>query len=366
MADASSTLMIQSFVCKNFRCFSQLEVDLAAPLILCENANGSGKTSFLEALYYAGHLRSFRTPVAREMTQFGKDNFFVKLSLCETNESTSLYHDVQVGFSQGKRIAKVNQQEIQSRRELANCYRVSSITEDDLQLVKGAPEFRRDFIDSVAALYDPNHRGILKAFRYVLQQRNAFLASGGADNGLYEVLSRQLFELSQAVQAARQKALEEFNKNLQQLLTTDFGNYHIELIYEPKEHLDADYFGSGQGKTLFFNELRMKRTLWGAHLDDCAINFNAVKSRTFASRGQQKLIVVLMKLAYLTTVFERYGKVVVLLDDFATDLDATTAQIMVTKLLRYNNQLVFTAPTNSSSFSQYLRSVGAQAISIAS
>ena len=75
MAEAKNALT--TIQVKNFRCFERLSLDFTSPLVIIEGINGIGKTSLLEALYYACYLRSFRTYSPKEMVRFGQENFFI-------------------------------------------------------------------------------------------------------------------------------------------------------------------------------------------------------------------------------------------------------------------------------------------------
>ena len=87
--------------------------------------------------------------------------------------------------------------------------------------------------------------------------------------------------------------------------------------------------------------------LFGAHLDDVSIQFNDRKSKLFASRGQQKRIVLLLKIALAQELEATVGKPVMLLDDFMTDFDGQTVERLVSLLLGLETQLIITIPSPS-------------------
>jgi recombinational DNA repair ATPase RecF len=91
-------------------------------------------------------------------------------------------------------------------------------------------------------------------------------------------------------------------------------------------------------------ERRYGRSLFGAHLDDVTVEFASKKSKLYASRGQQKLIVFLLKAALLTHVTGNGRPCVFLLDDFMTDFDEQRAIQLVTLLKTLPAQIIFTAP----------------------
>jgi len=357
---------VRRLICKNFRCFSHLELEINAPILICEDANGSGKTSFLEALYFACYLRSFRTHLPRELVHFDQESFFLKVELDESApEGVNLHHEVQVGFSQGNRLARVNKHAVSSRKQILTHYRVISFTEDDLALVKGAPEARRDFLDITLSIEREEYRSLLKSLKQIVAQRTALLTSGRCSADVYMILSKQLLHISTAIQEMRIALLEQFNIQVNQMLADYNAQHTVDFSYKHKQVLPLDMFESLEGcKALFGSEVRMARCLWGAHLDDFSIIFNSKRSKNFASRGQQKLIALLLKITHAQHLYRKQGGALWLLDDFMTDLDDATAQHLAQRLIETNNQLIFTAPTTNSPLMQYLLGQGAHRLSL--
>lgn len=105
-----------------------------------------------------------------------------------------------------------------------------------------------------------------------------------------------------------------------------------------------------------------KRSLFGAHLDDFSIEFCHKTSRAFASRGQQKLIIMLIKIAQMQEIIAKNGPTLFLLDDFMTDFDQQKGTILLSHMLELKSQLIFTSPVSSGYFEEFLHNHGAQRI----
>lgn len=376
----------------NLRCFNELELDFAPGINLIEGANGSGKTSILEALHFLCYLRSFRTYYTRELIQLTQPGFFIKASFAPTVSAnplaTNYKHQLQVGFTPQKRVIKIDQAEIKTYSELLSTYRAISFVEDDLGLIKGQPLVRRTFLDQYIALYTPDFLKLAAEYKRILANRNSLINSinfkkfnsgnnFNLENSLpeYQLWTEQLDLKSVQLQALRTQALAQLQLQVNLLLIKYFPetNLTIELVYQPKT-LTQDL------TQLLAQETRLRRTIFGAHLDDFTINFCSLKSRIFASRGQQKLILTLLKLAqYLiltktnltkpdmpentlisnssvaTTVDSlgfnspNQGLFLLLLDDFMTDLDESWLRILIQALQDLNCQLIFTCPTQTQS-----------------
>src|SRR5581483_100993 len=100
MTDEFGALRLSHIVLKNFRCFDNLSINVDSPVILICGANGTGKTSLLEALHYACYLRSFRTHVTRDLIALSHDSFFIKLTV----HKNATAHTISIGSSGNKRL----------------------------------------------------------------------------------------------------------------------------------------------------------------------------------------------------------------------------------------------------------------------
>lgn len=366
MAEQIHSLQVTHIQIKDFRCFEKLELKFESPIILIEGDNGSGKTSLLEALYYGCYLRSFRTGSPKELIRFGSNSFFVKMAVKNKLDAQTFAHDIQVGFSKGKRVVKVDHKAIGSYKELMDHYRIISLTDDDMQLVRGAPQERRSFIDQALLLNDPSYGQTLRDFRTVVDNRNALLYSHKSTPDTYAIFTEQLWQKSYAIQIARTEALALLSAEIQDLITHYLGqNVRLSFAYAPKKELCDSYENfMTTHPGLYEQERRFGRSLFGAHLDDFTITFSQSNSRTYASRGQQKLIVLLMKIALTRRIAQLRGPVIFFLDDFITDLDHDRAFILIEILLSLNIQLIFTSPVRSGAFFERLLDLGAQTVSL--
>ncbi len=327
--------------------------------------NGTGKTSILEAIHYACYLRSFRTHSPQELTYFDQNSFFVKLNLAD-HELQS--HEIKIGFAGKKRVVKVNQKNIVSYKELMDYYRVVTLTEDDLDLIKEGPETRRMFLDQLIMLYDPDFATLIKKLRYTVDSRNAlFRHSNSAE--YYEFWSRELWQISNLVREKRKVALADIEAKVAELVNTHFPeSSSIILSYQEKKGAGEETFEEfwQQNQSILHSqELQQGRTLFGAHLDDFTIQFKQQRSRAFASRGQQKLIILLLKIAQIKDLIQKkMAQPILLLDDFMTDFDETRSNQLIEILKSLNCQLIFTCPVNNSSLLQKLESLDFQRVVI--
>lgn len=338
-------MFIEQVIIKQFRCISALKLSFDRSIIVIEGKNGSGKTSLLEALHFAAYLKSFRTHTPKEIISFGADSFFIRLQGVSFDNSW----DIQVGSSGSKKLVKINQQAVSTFKELSQTYRVVSITEEDLELVKGSPEARRAFMDGALAIADPEYAKELKIYRRIVDQRNAVLASGQSAETL-AVWTDSLMKSSKALQEKRSIFLQNLTEHIKQLFALHFEqDVEVSISYEPKVYRPE----------LEPAERAYQRTLWGAHLDDFKIIYQDKASRHYASRGQQKLLVVLIKVAQI--LMGRQSSII-LVDDFMTDFDQNTLARLIKLLSSLESQLFITTPTANPVLYQLIESLAPQYI----
>lgn len=349
---------------KNFRCFTSFELELDHPIILIEGLNGTGKTSLLEALHYICYLRSFRTYSPQELVQFGADTFFIKARVnADQNES----YDLQVGFGNKKRLVKINEKAVSTYKELLDYYRIITLNEDDLLLIKEGPDLRRLFIDQAIILSSPEHAAASRRMRDIIDNRNALLKKGGSRES-YELWTEQLWQLSTLISDTRVQALALLEKEIKELITRYFNNsFEIQFTYVPKKNYLVSFEEfMEKNPNLYHDEMRFCRSLFGAHLDDFSIRFKEVSSRNFASRGQQKLIILLLKAAQVKSLQALKGQCVLLLDDFMTDFDHEKARHLITLLTDLGIQLIFTVPAQQGVLHEELLARGARLAKVTS
>lgn len=352
-------LQLASIQLKDFRCFSQTTIDLDSAIVLICGKNGAGKTSLLEALHYGCYLRSFRTHLARELVALGKESFFVKFLVRDITQEKSVEHTIQVGFADNKRLVKIDNQTASTYKDLLAYYRVVSLTEDDLQLVQDGPEIRRVFLDSALSLDDASFVTKIRSYKAVLENRNALLQHDRIDQDDYFVWTKTLWEHTAILQEARKNFLAQIETEVNAMLGRYIdANLSVSLHYQARKSSDLEFDSflhkNGSLNDLMRHEIYLKRSLFGAHVDDFSIILEGKRSRAYASRGQQKMIVLLIKIAQLKQLMMKNGPIIFLLDDFMTDFDIERSKALLEVLCELKCQLIFTSPRRDSSFESAL------------
>lgn len=320
--------------------------------------NGSGKTSLLEALHYSCYLKSFRTHLNRDLVNLENQHFFIEVDYDLSRRGES--DQIQIGYSEKEgKVVKFNKKAVTSYKELIEQYSLVSMTADDLQLISGAPSFRRDFLNYSLFLMNAEIMQLFKKYRQIVDQRNALLQQGfqQQESQYFQeqiaVWTEKLWEESKAITEERLS----FISKLEKIANDYFANFiekkenPIKIVYLPKNKLFfeaksfGDFYQSYMSKNLLQSEIKFRRSLIGCHLDDFDVIYYDKKARTFASRGQQKILTFLIKISQLKLLEINGKREVLLLDDFLTDFDENRAEKCMQMLLSLDLQIFITVPT---------------------
>ena len=338
---------LQKLHLKNFRCFSSETIDFDGPLVLIEGINGSGKTSLLEALHYTCYLRSFRTHLPRDLIKFGTTGFFIQTTFSDST--------ISIGCTGTKKHIKINQKPISSYKELRDAFKIVTVTEDDVAIVKESPEKRRTFIDHALLLEKPELITLFKEYKVHLKQRNALLQKHTVNQEELIIWTKKIWILSKQIQNERRTFLQTLEATAHKFIEQEWKEpCTLNFAYQPKymqEQQTWEQFEAFWQQGIMFKEQQLRRSMFGAHLDDFALTFNGKPAKLYSSRGQQKLIVLMLKMAQIQQLQAGQGsdtQLTFLLDDFMTDFDPLIAQKLIALCLGLKVQLIFTSPLNDS------------------
>jgi len=347
-------MQLTRLVLHNFRCFASLDLAFTHPFIVIEGGNGVGKSSIVEALYFACYLKSFRTHRTQDIARCGDEqSFFLKV---HGHQELGEEYTIQAGVDGNEKRIKVNEAAATTYREFLQYYRCIAVSEHDLGIVQGGPEERRAFINQVCLLRNPDFAELLRTHKHIIAQRTQVLqlpASSESDDHL-RLWTQQLWENTKLCIEQRQEALATIEKAVADLIQTlPIPVPAITLEYKAKhilpEHLASfDTFWTWYRARHVDQERLQRRTLFGSHLDDIQIGFDGRNARLYASRGQQKLLVLLLKCAAVKLLManeDAPGRTIMLaLDDFITDLDKRVMAAIIEMIQSLGCQILITCP----------------------
>ena len=323
---------------KNFRNLEDIQLTPVQGVNLIVGDNASGKTSLLEAIYYLSHIRSFRTQYVTDLI-LRQSPYLQLVANIQTVEQQTI--PLGIRRSRNKSEIRVNKQPVQRVSDIAAQFPVLAIHPDSYKLITGSPSQRRQYLDW--GVFHVEH-GFFKAwqrFKKALAQRNASLKSK-QKNDVCQIWNNEIHNTAHYIDQLRQQYFNKLRPYFYQLTKQFFVDNVVDIEYRrgwSEDHELIDLLEENLHKE------RMKGyTQFGPHRAELLIKVNGQSAQTCISRGQQKLLVALMRLAQAMQFTEVTSNPCVLLyDDLPAELDANHRRLILSVLSKMNIQLFLTA-----------------------
>lgn len=300
--------------------------------------NAQGKSNLLEAVELLATLKSHRVSRDRDLVLMGADTGQI-LAIVERNYSQS---ELGLVFrTSGGRTVTLNRENLRRHLDFLGTINAVQFSSLDLDLVRGSPEARRSWLDTLLMQLEPIYVHILQQYNQVLRQRNALLKAmvkkeiNGGDLGqemqqlkLWDV---QLAEMGSRVTRRRARVLQRLTPLAQAWHSSISAKTELlEITYTPNViwfedepiHVQQAFLEKiGQRRIA---ELQLGTTVVGPHRDEVEFLINQTPAKFYGSQGQQRTLVLALKLAELNLIEEVVGEPpLLLLDDVLAELDLT-------------------------------------------
>lgn len=326
--------MIKKIELSQFRNHDSLLINFDKRQTYIYGENGVGKTAIIEAIYFASTTKSMRTSNERDLIK--QDEMFAKITIHFKNNRKNEI----IISKNGKRII-ANGVEKRRISDYIGDFNVVIFTTEDINLIKGTPADKRNFIDLEWMQLDKEYLQLLNRYRKVLKQRNALLKNVeiNEDYTFLNILGQQLYEIGSRIIEKRDEIINLLNDELKKQ-PFNFEDNEIKIVYQPDQTPSnlKKWFETKQKQDIIY-----QTTQAGPHKDDFRIMIGDKDSKVFASSGQQRLIVIAIKVALLNVITNiKNSKPVLLLDDILSELDKNNQQIFLDNLPK-DNQIIMTS-----------------------
>ncbi|MCG0277073.1 MAG: DNA replication/repair protein RecF [Thermanaeromonas sp.] len=311
---------------KEFRNFREAAFQFSPGLNILVGPNGTGKTNLLEAIGYLSLARSFRYHADRELTTWGCTGFELTGTVRRGNGKVQ----VRIVYHPGRKELTINGT-TQRILDLLGLFPTVTFGPDDVHLVKGPPALRRRFLDRELCQTDRSYAQYLISYHRVLKQRNAILkqvAEGKVKRGDVDPWNVQLVGLAQTIVERRKIFLERLNALACKLYFRLAEKQTISVVYRPSLPDGKDCLE--QITERLEREVAAGATLWGPHRDDFDFYIDGRPARHAASQGEQRSLVLVLKLAEVVYFGEILGiRPCLLLDDVFSELDKRRQEVLL-------------------------------------
>jgi DNA replication and repair protein RecF len=317
----------------DFRNHDTAAVELPAGVSVLVGPNGVGKTNLLEAIGYLATLGSHRVGQDAALIRSGAAAAVIRAAVRRAGRR--LLVDVELRPGSGVR-GRVNGAPVPRARDLLGVVRATVFAPEDLGLVRGDPEERRRFLDTLATQRLPRYHGSRQDYDRVLRQRNTLLRSAGgrlppSALATLEVWDEKLASAGAEIWSERLRLVAELTPR-------------VELAYQHvagrDDLVEVDYVSSVAGDAGLTpdpaklaqalrerlvadraREVERGITLSGPHRDDLALALRGLPARTHASHGEAWSLALALRLGSHRLLAEEGEEPVLLMDDVFAELD---------------------------------------------
>lgn len=313
-------MRLKKITLRHFRNVGFASLEFAGRQQFLAGANGQGKTNLLEAAGFITALRSFRATDNRLLIGHTQQCAAVTAELEHekqggTHVTIKLRHDGKELWHDQARVTRL--------ADYLGKFPTVVFSAQDLQLVRGAPTLRRRWLDLTLSAMDAAYLVALQTYGRALAERNSLLKRGGAMEAELAAFERILAPAAAELIARRETGLREIGAGLKSAYARLCGGVEpAGLGYEPDftdpsaEALLAR-LESGRAR-----DAQFRTTLVGPHRDDFHFSVHGTAAKDFASEGQQRSLVLALRLAQAAWFQEKCGvRPVLLADDVLGELD---------------------------------------------
>lgn len=337
-------MRVNSLEVTNFRNYSHFFIDFDSDVTIFIGKNAQGKTNLIEAIYVLAVSKSFRTHINSQMILFTKEFSKIKAEI----ESIKNKKTLEIIIGQDFKKAKIDGKDILKTSEYVGHLNVVVFIPDDLSLIKGSPNNRRKFIDLELSKMSPIYIYITNKYHYLLKERNKYLkslrGSFKKDDPYLDVLDEQLARLQVDIINKRREFINKLYKKVVPIYSSISSlEEKIEVTYDCflKNENTYENIMEAYQKTRQ-RDIKYMQSHIGIHKDDISIKLDKKEANMFASQGQQRTIVLAMKIALIEVIKEEIGEYpILLLDDVLSELD-DHRKTMLLDLLNKNIQTFIT------------------------
>lgn len=327
---------IESFSARDFRCLAGVEFKPHPGFNLIVGPNASGKTSVLEAIGYLGRGRSFRGAPTTNLIRHGQSEFLLLATVTGGIRRST----VGVRNGPGGLEVRIDGESDGGAAALAAALPLQIIDPDVHNLVAGAPDERRRYLDWIAFHVEHGYLETWRRFRRSLKQRNAAVRSG-ASAAVINGWSAEFCRHAQAVDSGRRSALQKASAVLGTIAGELLG---CDAQFEYRAGWAEDKSLASVLESSVERDIQQGATQFGPHRADLRVSYDDRQARKLVSRGQQKLLACAMVLAAAETAqAELQRPLLLLLDDPAAELDSASLGRLLGRVRALQCQVIATS-----------------------
>lgn len=325
---------------KHLRQLAELNLHFEHSVIIFEGPNGSGKTSLLEALYFLGYGRSFQSRLLQRIIRYGETNMSL-FGVVQTDAELPLHIGIAKSLHEGSQI-RLNGKNVLNASELVKQMPMQLIHPESFHLLSGGAQPRRQFLDWGLFHVEPEFHDLWQRSQRLLQQRNAALRHG-VEDALVTLWDHSWVDLANRIDELRQSYMSQFMDLFVEVSRRFHMTLPISLHYHRGWHAEHPLQDILSQQLL--NDRSRHYTYSGPHRADVSLKLAGVPVADALSRGQQKLLLMVLFLTQAELLYRRTAKrSCYLLDDVLAEFDPTKREHILSTLSTLSSQIFLTTP----------------------
>lgn len=334
-------MKIVSLSLKNYRNCENVNLNFSKQKTLIIGKNAQGKTNILESIYFLSGLKTPRTSVVSDLIKFGTNFCDINANLERNNTEIELDFLYNI---EKKRELKINKVKSQPR-DFKQCLKTVLFSTKDLLLLRGTPQDRRDWLDRAISQIYPAYDERLSKYDKIRVQKNNLLKNDCIDNTLLDIYNEQLVITGANIILLRQKFLKEIQQiaSSKHKIISDSEEFSLNYTCPKEEINEICEYLKNELEQRKNEEIARHQSCVGPHRDDIEFKIDGIDAVKFASQGQQRTLVLALKLGELQIIKEKTGySPILLLDDVLAELDEVRQNYLL-KSIDDNVQTIITS-----------------------
>lgn len=352
-------MYIKSVKLKNFRNYEKESITLGKNTNIFYGDNAQGKTNLLEAILVFSCGRSHRRASDSDMIMHGSDFAVIEIDF---SDDTRDYSGKMIISGKTKKFVTINDAPIEKISQISNYINTVMFSPEDLCIIKEGPSERRRFIDMAISQLKPNYVAVLNDYYKALKQRNNILKNiskydDEKAGDMLDIWDEQLGEKGSRILVYRNDFVNFINPYIKQFYN-ELSGEDSSICYEcgvADITEDKDTFKDQIKEKLKKSrrrDIETRMTNCGVHRDDISFIINGKEAKIFASQGQQRSMILCLKLALTEAVKSIKGTYpIILLDDIMSELDKKRRSYFAEKIM--DKQVLITTTDKRGSSSKY-------------
>ena len=354
-------MKIKSLKLLYFRNYLSTNIEVHPSLNVLVGNNANGKTNIIESIFCLALGKSYRTKSDSECIMFGETATAMSCIVNKNNREL----DIMLGINNKGKSAKIAGIKKTKLTDFVGELNVVLFSPEDLQIVKGSPALRREFMNREFYQFSRIYHKYYLMYQHLLKQRNSYLKDMRKNPkdemslAYLETLTSQLAKVALYITKERVSFVQDISKlTYKNMLNISNGQETLKIKYKSSvldalniaEINDESFTEENLTNVMMkksFDDIMRGSTKIGPQHDDLEFYINDLDAKMYASQGQQRSIVLSLKLAEINYLKEKTGTYpVLLLDDVLSELDKNR-QLKLLDAINENVQTFITTPSIS-------------------